>query len=112
MDRNPVTPEWRDAMVAECQRHEGLFSPLHPDVTGLDKTIYASEDEDFPTVIIDSRLGKYFSPTDDAVALAFGENSGDTKIDDWLRVNTNTLISFCHGKYDSIDLYANLKNYS
>jgi hypothetical protein len=100
---------WRTAMLKRACHPESMITALHPAETGLEHTIYASETSDIPAVIIDARTGKQFAPDEQALVLAFGEKSGDPKIDNWLAVHTSDLQAYCDGRFDSIDFYAALR---
>ena len=99
------TPEWRAKMLAVAMDSESMFTAIQPHESGLDQTIYVSESNHHPVVVIDTRAGKHFAPDETGIVITIGEMSGLQRIDQWLETNVEALRDYCNGDFDTIDFF-------
>jgi hypothetical protein len=96
-------------MVSFARESDSEFTALQPDETGLRMTVYASERDDHPTLIVDSEPGPHFVPSAGSRAFEIGEPTGDPGVDAWVKENAETLRDYARGIIDSVDFYERMR---
>lgn len=101
--------EWSEQVLAIARESQSDFTALRPSETGLSTTVYASERDDYPAVIIDSQPGMHFAPSPGSRAFKIGEPTEDAMVDRWLVMNRDVLRLYAGGEIDTRDFYQRMR---
>jgi hypothetical protein len=67
------------------------FFHVVPSETGVSRTIWVSQDESYPALLVSPTPGRLIDPPDDALVVGFDEATPYTDVNEWLADNRHLL---------------------
>jgi hypothetical protein len=101
--------EWRQQVLDLARDGQSEFTALLPAETGLPVTVYASERDDYPALIVDSQPGVHYVPSPGSLAYEIGDRIDDRTVDRWANENVEALRDYANGKFDTIEFYKRMQ---
>jgi hypothetical protein len=88
-----------------CRPDQMAFFHVVPSETGLSRTIWVSQNQLYPALIISPAIGRAVEPPDDAVIVALDEAAPFDDVNEWLRDNRDLLSALARQEIDVGDFY-------
>jgi hypothetical protein len=84
------------------------FFHVVPSETGISRTIWVSQNEAYPVLIVSLRPGRLIDPPDDALVVGFDEMTPFPDVNEWLARNRHLLPPLARQETDIGDFYDGL----
>src|SRR5271166_187384 len=87
-----LSPTMKQRILGYAQNPEQMaFFHAVPSETGLSRTIWVSQNEDYPALLVSPTPGRRIEPAADALVVGFGETTPYTDVNEWLADNHHLL---------------------
>ncbi len=100
----------RDRIRAYMRDPEQMaFFHVVPSETGLGRTIWVSQNEAYPAVLVAANPGRQVHPPDNALIVGFGEKTPFLDLNEWLNRNRDLLAALAAQELDVADFYEGME---
>jgi hypothetical protein len=105
-----LSPVTRQQILAYARSSEQMaFFHAVPSETGISRTIWLSQNEDYPAMLVSPRPGRLIDPPDDALVVGFDEATPFADVNEWLDNNRQLLEPLSRQQIDVGDFYDGMK---
>ena len=101
-----LSPEAKQR-IRTYARDPGQMAFFHvvPAETWLSRTIWVSQNQDYPALLVSSTPGRLIDPPDDALVVGFDETTPFPDVNEWLADNRGLLPPLARQEIDVGDFY-------
>jgi len=79
-----LSPAMKQRILGYARNSEQMaFFHAVPSETGISRTIWVSQSEDYPALLVSSTPGRLIDPPDDALVVGFDETSAPLPTSSW-----------------------------
>jgi hypothetical protein len=105
-----LSPDARQRIRAYTQSEEQMaFFHVVPAETGLSRTIWVSQNEDYPALLISPVPGRLICPPPDVIVVGFEETTPFSDVNEWLANNRPLLSPLARQEIDVGHFYDRMR---
>ena len=107
-----LSPAMKQRILGYARNPEQMaFFHAVPFETGISCTIWVSQNEDYPALLVSSTPGRLIDPPDDALVVGFDETTPYTDVNEWLADNHHLLAALARQEIDVGGFYDGMKRH-
>ena len=87
------------------------FFHVVPGETGLERTIWLTQSDAYPALLVSPSPGRFVAPPRDVLVFGFDETTPYRDVNAWLAVNRHLLLPLARQEIDVGDFYDGMRKY-
>ncbi len=110
--RTGLSPAMKQRILGYARNPEQMaFFHAVPSETGISRTIWVSQNDDYPALLVSSTPGRLIDPPDDTLVVGFDETTPYTDVNEWLADNHDLLAPLARQEIDVGGYYDGMKRH-